>query len=151
MVSNNPVDSILLHLKLALDKLRECHLTVYPLDEFEFKRNSLFLKIFLLCATKWSNNHHMFLESNDRHSKLDLQSFLSSIQDTVNKIGRDMESLCRGSETSLRSWIYSSGLRENLQRVASSLRENIMSFKKEIINFVRLPRLNAIQLLPYER
>ncbi|KAL3509018.1 hypothetical protein ACH5RR_028419 [Cinchona calisaya] len=139
MVSNNPVDSILLHLKLVLNNLRQCHFDVSLFDELEFKRNSLFLKIFLLCARNWSNNHHMLLESNDDHKKLDLSSFLSSIEDSVNKIGRAMESLCRRSETSLQSMISSSvdssrrDVYASLQRVASKLWQNKKYFKQEII------------------
>ncbi|KAL3509011.1 hypothetical protein ACH5RR_028412 [Cinchona calisaya] len=139
MVSNNPVDSILLLLKLVLTTYENAILLYLSFDELEFKCNSLFLKIFLLFATKLSNNHHIFMESNDRHNKLDLQSFLSSIEDSVNKIERDMESLCCRSETSLRSRISSSVdwqlqvVFASLQRAASSLQENIKSFKQEII------------------
>ncbi|KAL3509007.1 hypothetical protein ACH5RR_028408, partial [Cinchona calisaya] len=141
MVSNNPVDSILLHFDVVLNKtkFKRPFKMSSSFDELEFKRNSLFLKIFLLCATKWSNNHHMFLESNDDHNKLDLPSFLSSIEDSVNKIGRDMESHRRRSETSFQSGVPPSKYRElhaffaYLQLVDSNLRENIKCFKQEII------------------
>ncbi|KAL3509491.1 hypothetical protein ACH5RR_028892 [Cinchona calisaya] len=134
MVSNNPVDSILLHLELALNKLREWHSHISCFDEFEceFQSNLLFLKIILLYATKWSNNHHMFLESNDDHNKLDLPSFLSSIEDIVNKIGRDIESLCRRSQTSI-EFMHTSPAFLPLRDMAYNLRENIKSFKQEII------------------
>ncbi|KAL3509001.1 hypothetical protein ACH5RR_028402 [Cinchona calisaya] len=139
MAASTPVDSVLHDVDLLLDsfeKHKEFDLGVFGLGKYfdDLKLNLQFLKTFLLCARKWSTNYHVFLESSNDSMKVDqvdhLPSLLSSIEETVNKIGSDIQSLCGRLESSLIdvNFVFSC-----LLPVVNPFKDNLMSFRQESI------------------
>ncbi|KAL3509019.1 hypothetical protein ACH5RR_028420 [Cinchona calisaya] len=125
-MASNSVNSVLHDLELLLNNLqrRQRDSFVAGIDDaLALQQNLQFLKTFQLCARKWSNND-VYLDRND-HKKVELRSFLSCIDNTVNKIGEYFHFLCLLSS-------YNSVVRD-LKPLVSNLRVNMKSFQQEII------------------
>ncbi|KAL3509036.1 hypothetical protein ACH5RR_028437 [Cinchona calisaya] len=136
-MASNSVNSVLHDLELLLNNLqrRQRNSFVAGIDDaLALQQNLQFLKTFQLCARKWSNND-VYLDRND-HKKVELRSFLSYIETTVNKIVDYFRFLCLVSS-------YNSVVRD-LKPLVSNLRENMKSFQQEIIKvYITLSDYNS--------
>ncbi|KAL3500924.1 hypothetical protein ACH5RR_040017 [Cinchona calisaya] len=136
MVSNS-VNSVLRDLEFLLNNLQRRQRDSFVAgiyDALALQQNLQFLKTFQLCARNWSNND-VYLDRND-HKKVELRSFLSYIETTVNKVGDYFHFLCLLSS-------YNSIVRD-LKPLVSNLRENMKSFLQEIIKvYITLSDYNS--------
>ncbi|KAL3509043.1 hypothetical protein ACH5RR_028444 [Cinchona calisaya] len=132
------VESVMHDVELLLNNKKCNPCLINPIENLN--TNLQFLKTFMLCARKWSNSD-VYWESKD-NMKLDLQSFLSSIEVTVNKIGWGIKSLSHRSESSI------DNLSEMLSNSAlvDSFKKNIESFKQEIMGvYITLSNYSSSQ------
>ncbi|KAL3509039.1 hypothetical protein ACH5RR_028440 [Cinchona calisaya] len=134
-MSSTCVDPVIHDLKFLQSKLQTGDSIEYGFyDVRDLKHNLQFLKPFLLCVRKLSNNnnHHVYLDFSDfrQNSKpVVLQSFLSSIEYTINESGKSIQSFCRRWESS------SSDLEffVSLVSAVSNFQANIKSLKQKVI------------------
>ncbi|KAL3498702.1 hypothetical protein ACH5RR_041434 [Cinchona calisaya] len=124
-MASTRVDSVLHDLELLQSNFQKHDLFEIGFSDirkdFESLKLSLqFLKTFLLCARKWSNNEIY----------VDLRAFLSTIDVTMCKNGRDIQSLCHRSKSSN---IHMEGVVKSLKPVVSGFRGKIKSFKQQVI------------------
>lgn len=163
------MDSILLDLKLLLNNSRKCHgcLPVHPSKVVEVIEDLEFLKTFLVCAGKWSLSNDFYFESYNcaknkgslpsllsftkslkvktfllcarKWKKVSLQSFLSCVEDTVNKYEEFIHFLALKSRTL-------SGTTPEICQVFCEFEEQIKSFKKDIIQvYITLASYSSVQ------
>ncbi|KAL3508956.1 hypothetical protein ACH5RR_028357 [Cinchona calisaya] len=136
MAASTPVDSVLRQLEELFRNIRRPG----SFHVYELKLNLLFLKTFFLCARKWSNNNNdvyiKFIVDNlaymqKTEEKVPLRSFLFTMEDTLNKYGRDIQSLCSRSGSTVINFEY---MISAVEPVLSSFRESLKSFKQKIIS-----------------